>query len=270
MELVYNNGNITASGVECLNIPLTLNCGQAFRWSECGGVWSGVAGGRYLELEQNEHGIVFRNTTAEDFCYWRSYFDLDTDYAAMLAPFERDSVLKTAVRSYYGIRILRQEPWETLCSFIISANNNIPRIKGIIARLCENFGERLNGTAYSFPQPQTLAVLDEQRLAVLRAGFRTKYIIDAARRTASGELDLKAVAAMPLSQACEALKTVKGVGDKVAQCTLLYGFNRLEAFPVDVWVRRVMTQLYPGGLPRCTAGFEGVAQQYLFHYIRQQ
>ena len=270
LRITYQKNDIIVKELECFNLPLTLDCGQAFGWSESGGVWSGVAAGRYLELTQDSSSVVFKNTTAADFEFWSGYFDFERDYAALLKGLESDAVLKSAVRSYYGIRILRQEPWEALCSFIISANNNIPRIKGIIARLRRAYGTQIAGEAYSFPEPQTLAALCEEDLAVIRAGFRAKYILDAARRVASGELDLEAVKHMDVCTANEELKKVKGVGDKVAQCTLLYGFNMLDAFPVDVWVRRVMAQLYPDGLPECAAGIRGVAQQYLFHYIRQQ
>ena len=155
-----------------------------------------------------------------------------------------------------------------MCSFIISQNNNIPRIKGIIERLCTFFGEDLGGGDFSFPSAERLAVLSEQDLAPIRSGFRAKYILDAARRVASGETELEKVAAMPIDEARAELQKIKGVGPKVAECALLYGFGRAEAFPVDVWVKRIMQELYPEGLPACTENVEGIAQQYLFHWRR--
>ena len=167
-----------------------------------------------------------------------------------------------AVEKCGGIRILRQQPWETVISFIISANNNIPRIRGIIDRLCTGFG-----TDGCFPTPEQLAVQTPETLSPLRAGFRTKYILDAARKVADGTLCLDQLADMPLQQAREQLMTVNGIGPKVAECILLYGFHRLDAFPVDTWIKKVLCQCYPDGFPEWIAP-KGVAQQYLFHYIR--
>ncbi|MBR2877035.1 MAG: DNA-3-methyladenine glycosylase 2 family protein, partial [Clostridia bacterium] len=168
---------------------------------------------------------------------------------------------------YNGIRILKQDEWETICSFIISQNNNIPRIKKIIENLCETFGEKC-GEGYSFPKAETLAKLEVEDLDVLRAGFRSKYILDAAQKIASGKVDLEAIKKMDFENAKSELIKIKGVGEKVAQCSLLYGFARMEAFPVDVWVKRIVSELYPEGLPECINGTQGIAQQYLFHWRR--
>lgn len=163
---------------------------------------------------------------------------------------------------------MRQEPWEALCSFIISQNNNIPRIKGIIKRLCESFGEELESGMYTFPSPEVLSGKAPEDLASLRAGFRAKYIIDAANKVSSGEIDFDKIAASPIEFGRQELQKIKGVGKKVAECTLLYGFGKYEAFPEDVWVKRIMAEMYPDGLPACTKGSEGIAQQYLFHWRR--
>ncbi len=250
------------------NLGLTLDCGQAFRWTEKNGVWSGIAYGKSLEIYESDDKLIL-NCSAEDFeTIWKNYFDFDTDYEKIITSYE-ESQLKRAVTEYSGIRILRQEPWEALCSFIISANNNIPRIKGIVSRLCDTFGDGDEGMK-SFPSAERLANLTVEDLAPLRSGFRAKYIIDAAQKVASGEVDFEKIKTNPIEFGREELQKIKGVGAKVAECTLLYGFYKTEAFPIDVWVKRIMSEMYPNGLPECTKGTEGIAQQYLFHWRRMQ
>lgn len=250
------------------NLALTLDCGQAFRWTEKDGKWHGVAFGKPLVVFEKENKIVFE-CSQEDFeNIWKKYFDLDYNYKKVLDNYD-DEYLKSAISEYNGIRILQQEPWEALCSFIISANNNIPRIKGIIHRLCEEFGVGESGIK-AFPSAETLAKLTVDDLAPLRSGFRAKYIIDAAQKVANGTVDLAKIYDEPIEFGREELQKIKGVGAKVAECTLLYGFHKLDAFPVDVWVKRIMAELYPEGLPQCTKGTEGIAQQYLFHWRRMK
>ena len=252
---------------EVFSLSLCLDCGQAFRWEPQGDAFCGVAFGKFLRIEEKNGELIFYNTSEEDFeKIWKPYFDLDTDYGKIIAGYDEENIVK-AVTAYNGIRILRQEPWEALCSFIISQNNNIPRIKGIVSRLCENFGEKV-GEGFTFPCAEKLAVLTPEDLAPLRAGFRAKYIIDAAQKVAGGSVDFKKIEENPIEFGREELQKIKGVGAKVAECTLLYGFHKLSAFPVDVWVKRIMAEMYPEGLPACMEGTEGIAQQYLFHYRR--
>ena len=255
--------------IKCLNIALSCDCGQAFRWTlKENGIVHGIAENKAVDIFQNEEGITFLDTTEEDFKnLWWSYFDLERDYETIVDSFN-DKHIKKALREFYGIRILKQNEWEALCSFIISQNNNIPRIKGIIERLCSTFGEKINKEDYSFPSYEKIAELTEEDLAPLRAGFRNKYILDAARKIKSGEIDIEKIKTMPIEEARQELMKIKGVGKKVAECTLLYGFGRVEAFPVDVWVKRIVEELYPEGLPECIKGNEGIAQQYLFHWRR--
>lgn len=250
------------------DLGLCLDCGQAFRWVQKDGKWHGVAYGKVLTAEQIDNRLIL-DCSAEDFeRIWKIYFDFDCDYEKITASYD-DNYLKSAVSEYSGIRILRQEPWEALCSFIISQNNNIPRIKGIVERLCESFGEGETGKK-SFPSAEKLAKLTVEDLAPLRAGFRAKYIIDAAQKVAGGEVDFNKISNEPIEFGREELQKIKGVGAKVAECTLLYGFHKIEAFPIDVWVKRIMAEMYPDGLPQCTKGTEGIAQQYLFHWRRMQ
>lgn len=250
-----------------LDLDETLDCGQAFRWKkidsdhEC--TYTGSFLNDRLMVSQTGKGrFIFHDTTEEDFLgKWSDYFDFSTDYSALKKQFSADDTLKKACGFAGGIRLLRQDSWECLISFIISQNNNIPRIKGIIDRLCEHYGGL-------FPTPEQLAAETPDSLGYLRSGFRAKYICDAAQRVASGQTDLSAIAAAPVDEARSALKEIKGVGPKVAECVLLFGMYRTEAFPKDVWIKRVLADYYPEGFPEFAAEKAGIAQQYLFHYIR--
>ena len=191
----------------------------------------------------------------------------------MISQFSADKTLYEAASENRGIRILRQEPFETLISFIISQNNNIPRITGIISRLCESFGEKVSdeyGGMYSFPDARTLAGLTAEDLAPLRAGFRVRYILDAANKTARGDVRLDDIYDMTYDDGKAYLKTITGVGDKVADCVLLFAYHKTEAFPSDVWIKRVVAEYYADGLPECMGDYKGIAQQYLFEYFRKR
>ncbi|MBR2284784.1 MAG: DNA-3-methyladenine glycosylase 2 family protein [Ruminococcus sp.] len=250
-----------------LDLDETLDCGQAFRWKK---VWSeyqctytGSFVNEGLTISQLSRGVFRLHDTSEEkfLDIWADYFDLRTDYSELKKKFSEDETLSKACKYAGGIRLLRQNAWECLISFIISQNNNIPRIKGIIDRLCEHYGG-------VFPEAEQLISETPDSLSFLRAGFRSKYICDAAFRTASGDTDLKSIAVLSIDEARTELKKIKGVGPKVAECVLLYGMHRTEAFPVDVWIKRVLEEYYPGGFPEYISENAGIAQQYLFHYIR--
>ena len=260
--------NLVLTDTDNFDISLSLDCGQSFRWEQTDdGCWCGIVKGKYLRLKQEGTTVTFFDTSEEDYLsIWEEYFDLKRDYDALLASYDDEYLIK-ACSQFPGIRILKQDEWEAICSFIISANNNIPRIKGIIKRLCESFGED-TGNGYSFPAPEKLCNLTPDDLAPIRSGFRAKYIIDAAKKLSSGEVDIEKIKSLPFDEAKAELLRIKGVGEKVAQCALLYGFGRMEAFPRDVWVKRIVEELYPDGLPECIKGSEGIAQQYLFHWRR--
>ena len=254
---------------ENFSLADTLDCGQCFRWEAEGDGWyHGVVSRRFCRAKQMPDGLLLEHAAEGDEPFWRNYFDLEVSYAAIRERLCRDRRLARAAAFAPGIRVLRQEPWETLCSFIISQNNNLGRIKGIVARLCDGFGDELSVGIHAFPRPEQLAGHTEKDLAPLRAGWRAGYLLDAADKVASGELDLDEIARMPLDDARAALQTIRGVGPKVAECALLYGFGRRECFPMDVWMKRAMKQLFPKGLPRCARADAGIAQQYIFHYAR--
>lgn len=245
------------------DLAATLTCGQCFRWKRnADGSFSGVAGGRMLTVSPQSPGDALGDP------FWRRYFDLESDYAAICAGLAaQNPVLAAALAETPGVRILRQDPWEALCTFILSQNNNIPRITGIVERLCDCFGDPLPGGGRSFPGPERLAACSVEDLAPLRCGFRASYVLDAARRVAGG-LSLEEIGRLPLAQAREALRQIRGVGPKVAECALLYGLHRLDAFPVDVWMNRAMASFFPGVQPETFGPYAGVAQQALFVYSR--
>ncbi|MGN1089785.1 MAG: DNA glycosylase [Huintestinicola sp.] len=253
---------------EHLSLDETLDCGQAFRWeavpSDCFRTYKGFFKGLPLTVSETEYGkgeFLFHNVSEEDFLnIWLDYFDLNTDYGELKRRFSEDETLSRACDFAGGIRILKQDAEECLISFILSQNNNIPRIKGIIGRLCEMYG--------GFPDFEQLRGVTAEELAPLRAGFRAKYIEDCVKRVTGGELVIADIVKMPTAEAQKALMTVKGIGPKVAMCVLLFGMYKTDAYPVDVWIKRVNERFYPNGLPQCVKGVEGIAQQYLFHYIR--
>jgi N-glycosylase/DNA lyase len=203
---------------------------------------------------------------------WRRYFDLDFDYESARRALCVDDYMASAARFGTGIRILRQDKWEALCSFIISQCNNIPRIKKIVEAMCRQFGDALEfeGREYrSFPSAQRVASLSEADLAPLRCGYRAPYILSAARAVASGLTDLEALADVGSAEAISALKSLPGVGDKVANCVALFGFHMLDVFPVDTWMKRVIKERYGGKLdPAVFGGYAGLAQQYMFFHAR--
>lgn len=247
----------------------TFLCGQCFRWKELpDGSFSGIAYGKKLTVSEKDGIVSVEGIDEKDEALWRNYFDIDADYGKYIRTLSEDETLRKACKCSDGIRILRQEPFETLISFIISQNNNIPRISGIIDRLCQNFGERIFEEDYSFPTAEKLKGIVPEDLSELRAGFRARYICDAVEKVNDGTIDFEEIDRLPLDEAREKLKLIVGVGDKVADCVLLFAFHKLDAFPKDVWVKRIMTEFYPKGLPSCTKGIEGIAQQYLFDYVR--
>lgn len=251
------------------DLAATLDCGQAFRWRKSGeeSFW-GIAMGRRLVIERRGEDVVLRDVNEAEFDgVWRDYFDLGRDYGRLKRLLRREPILRRAIDFAPGIRVLRQEPWEALCSFIMSQNNNIARNKGMIDRLCELMGDSVPG-GWAFPPPERLAGLEPGELAPARCGFRARYIIDAARAVTAGEVSLEEAGRLPLGEARAMLMKICGVGPKVADCTLLYGLGRVECVPVDVWIGRVMERWFPDGLPEWAAPVGGIAQQYLFHYAR--
>lgn len=270
-------------GVGDYSVSKTFDCGQCFRFEVIGDTEldcevGGVALGHPVTFGSLDGELVITCDNVETMLgTWLHYLALDEDYGALEQLIENAlvgddaSVMKRAVAASHGIRILRQEPWETLCSFIISQNNNIPRIKTIISSLSRKFGTPLNASgAFSFPTAEALAKAGEEQLRELKVGFRAAYIANAARRVASGELELDELSRLGDYDAAKAaLMTLHGVGPKVADCTLLFGLGYTEAFPIDTWMKKVAARHFPSGLDHTRFGrAAGLAQQYLFYMER--
>ena len=266
-------GEVEITGAADFDPAKIFECGQCFRWDADGrGEYTGVAFGRAARLRRDGESI-FITGTLEDFeTAWRGYFDLDRDYEQIRERLCIDDFMRKATGFGAGIRILRQDKWEALCSFIISQCNNIPRIKKIISTLCREFGDSFSfgdEVFFAFPSAARLALLGEEDLAPLRCGYRAEYIIGAAKAVASGALDLDAMSIGSAADARAALKKLRGVGDKVADCVALFGLHMLDAFPLDVWMKRAVAEHYgPDFDPSVFSPYAGVAQQYMFHYAR--
>ena len=269
LDIVERGGKVVA-GAEDFDPALIFDCGQCFRWDvDENGRWHGIAKGRALEVERRGDEVEIGCTRDEFEEVWRDYFDMDRDYAALRARISVDPFTAAATEYGMGIRVLNQEFWETFCSFVISQCNNIARIKGIVSRLCAMYGEEIGEGMYAFPSAERIAALEPEDLAPLRSGYRAAYIVAAARAVAEGRISAEELRPLDTKAAIKRLCTVEGVGVKVASCTLLFGVGKPDAFPVDVWVRRALKEHYPEGFDGSVFGNDaGVAQQYIFHYIR--
>lgn len=255
------------------DIDQIAQSGQCFRFYKIAeGQYTLIAGGRFLELKQQGSDVSFSCTEEEFDIVWRRYFDLDADYGRYKrAVAKRDHYLQAAVAAGGGLRILRQELWETIVCFIISQQNNIPRITKCVENLCLLFGEAChnkNGKVYyAFPTPSQLASGTIEALAPVRLGYRARYILAAARQVVSGEVDLDAIRHMKYDEAKVELMKLTGVGLKVAECICLFALHHIDAFPVDTHIRQMLDHHYPKGFPLSRyRGFAGVMQQYAFYY----
>jgi N-glycosylase/DNA lyase len=271
--------------VQNYDLAATLTSGQAFRWQGHGQSWTGVIGNRWVRLH-SQPGIITAETAepVSDWSWLRHYLQLNLDLEQVLATFPKDDPMRTAVAACHGLRLLRQDPWECLASFILSSTKQIVQIRQIISQLCELYGNPvavLPGCPpeRAFPTPQRLADTSEAELRACKMGFRAPHLLSAARAVAAGKLDLRFLSGLPLGSAREALVDLPGVGRKIADCVLLFACGFPTAFPVDVWVLRALRELYfprrriaPARLLEFTSSYfgpnAGYAQQYLFHYMR--
>jgi N-glycosylase/DNA lyase len=294
------------------DLAATLDSGQVFRWRQFENFWHGVIGKQFVRLTQTEKGIHAQTAApVDDWNFLREFLQTETDLSAILKTFPDDEPMRAAVASCRGLRLLRQEPWECLASFILSSTKQIVQIRQIVALLCERFGERLappppvgravpcppppaNGRRlvrhdgahgvmrpanFSFPSPQRIATCSEADLRACKMGFRAPGLLNAARQIAGGQLDLEKIRALDYAAARAELMKLHGVGGKIADCVLLFGYGFDAAFPVDVWIERALQELY---FPRRRASDKrlhrfaathfgphaGYAQQYLFHFMR--
>jgi N-glycosylase/DNA lyase len=278
-------GSSKIFNVRDYDLAATLASGQAFRWQELDGGWVGVIGSHWVRLRADEFSISA--TCAEPISDWRwltEYLQVQLDLNEMLMKFPDDEPMRAAVTACRGLRLLRQEPWECLASFILSSTKQIVQIRQIIALLCERFGDPVPaganyGPAYAFPTPARLARCTEAELRACKMGFRAPYLLETARLLTAGQFDLARLHNLPVEIAREELIKLPGVGRKIADCVLLFAYGFQTAFPVDVWVMKALRQLY---FPKRKVNMQrlhrfaaehfgtcgGYAQQYLFHYMR--
>jgi len=278
------------------DLDATLDSGQAFRWRPDNGSWVGVIGRHRVRLTRTHDGIrAETGGPVTDWRWLRNYLQTDMDLDAVLKTFPDDAPMRQAVAACRGLRVLRQDPWECLASFILSSTKQIVQIRQIIALLCERFGEPLNPCSaepvvrpdsaagrtlhFTFPSPEKIAGLTESELRACKMGFRAPHLLAAAQRIAEGTFELERLRHLPLAEARAELTLLRGVGVKIADCVLLFAYGFDGAFPVDVWVERALRELY---FPRRRVGDKrlrhfaathfgphaGHAQQYLFHYMR--
>lgn len=275
MKVQEYKNYVELSELSCFSVEKIFDCGQCFRFDPdpLGGVSGIYRGRKYRFTQESDDRVKIYNISKADF--EENLFDflsLDLDYESMNLDIESrfggDNTIKEAINQGKGIRILRQDSFETLISFIISQNNNIPRIKKLVEALCRECGEK-SGDGYAFPTPEAIVDLGVDKLREMKTGFRAAYIYDAAIKVAEGEIDLEKLKELDTDTALTELQRIKGVGLKVASCVALFGLNKLDTFPVDVWIKRVLEKYYPAGLDISTLGdYRGLSQQYLFYYER--
>lgn len=251
--------------------------GQCFRWEPAGAGYRIIAHGRCLRIAPADAGRLFSLSCGqEEFDrIWKDYFDLETSYRAVRARIdpERDPFLFRASQEERGIRILRQDPWETLVSFIISQNRNIPAIRRSVRLLCGMCGEKRADSAgetyFTFPEPEAVASLSGEELCACRLGYRARYVHDAAVKCMENPDRLESLREAPEEDTIRSLMEICGVGVKVANCESLFGLHHLNAFPVDVWMKRVLSEHYPDGYPfEKYSPYNGIYQQYMFAWYR--
>jgi len=273
MNIVAHENEVEITGVSDFDLEKIFECGQCFRWNaDETGAYVGVAYGRVARMRRRGDS-VFISGSLDDFeNIWRSYLDLDRDYAEIRNNLAIDDFMRSATDFGAGIRMLKQDKWEALCSFIISQNNNIPRIKAIVESLCREFGDPISFEGmqhYTFPSAEKLADVSIESLAPLRCGYRAAYIISAAKAVTSGAVDLDALASNSPCVARTELKKIRGIGNKVADCVMLFGFHMLDAFPIDVWMERAVAEHYGKNFdPSIFSPYAGIAQQYIFYFKR--
>lgn len=276
MKYNYQNGCLTISGLNPFSLDQCLCCGQAFRWKPQNGGFFGIALSRAVFARQHGDTLYLRGIHQTDAPAFLRYFDLERDYDSLQKTYSQDPFLHEGISYARGLRVLAQPPFETLITFIISANNNVRRITRIVDALCTCFGRPLE-CGYDFPTPQALASAGEDVLSDCGAGYRAGYI----KRTASMVADgfcLETLADLPYEMARKTLTALPGVGLKVADCVALYGLSFMQSFPFDVWMRRVLHHIYKFDgqtdaqmrrfVDNKFGPFAGIAQQYLFHFAR--
>jgi len=267
------------------DLAATLSSGQAFRWTLAGEYWEGIVGQHWVRLKCLPDAILAQTAVpVSDWSWLGHYLQTDVQVESILVTFPQDEAMRASIAYCRGLRLLRQDPWECLASFILSSTKQIVQIQQIVALVCQRFGVPLvvssgHSPVYSFPTAERLAAASEHELRVCKMGFRAPNILRSAQMVARGEVDLEHLGHLPLAEAREVLVRLPGVGQKIANCVLLFAYGFQGAFPVDVWVMKALRQLYfPKRRPKAQRLLRftntyfgpnaGYAQQYLFHYMR--
>ena len=267
------------------DLAATLSSGQAFRWRYVGDAWEGVIGEHWVRLKAEPEAICAEAAERiSDWSWLTEYLQSNLDLASVLLTFPRDEPLQASVAACRGLRLLRQDPWETLASFILSSTKQIVQIQQIVGFLCVRFGRPLvvlegHEPVHAFPTAERLALASESELRACKMGFRAPNLLKSARMINDGSVDLARIADLSVDEAREKLCELPGVGHKIANCVLLFAYGFQQAFPIDVWVMKALRQLYfPKRRPTAKRLIKftnsyfgpnaGYAQQYLFHYMR--
>lgn len=284
VNVYIKDNDLIVEALADFDVGQTLECGQCFHFEKLDeNEYALAAFGRLLHIKQTEDKVIFYNTTFDDFeNIWKNYFDLERDYAEIKKILlSKDEKLKEAIDTMYGVRLLNQEFVETLISFIISQNKQIPHIKQIVANISKQYGEYLGEISghsfYSFPDIARLQNVTEEDLRECKTGFRAPYIRNAIELVCQQTITVQQLSVLDTKSCCDKLKLIKGVGNKVANCVMLFGLGKRDAFPVDVWIKRIMETLYFNGQDTANeviekfandiyGEFGGYAQQYLFYY----
>ncbi|HHW49753.1 MAG TPA: 8-oxoguanine DNA glycosylase [Clostridiaceae bacterium] len=283
-NVIEKNDRVIVENVRDFEPVHIFECGQCFRWlKQDDGSYTGVALGKVVNVSYDNGTLQIINATVNDFINtWFGYFDLGRDYSVIKQQLAKDNIMKKAIEFGHGIRILKQDIWETLISFIISANNRIPMIMKVVASISEMYGEEIifdSKKYYAFPAVDKLAGSSVEKLKVCKGGFRCKYIAETSVLVRDKAVDLNALSGMSADDARKELAKLPGVGNKVADCVLLYSGTKYDVFPTDVWVKRVMEELYfkreatfkeiQDFARKYFGELSGFAQQYLFYYARE-
>lgn len=258
---------------EDFNLTKIADSGQCFRMNQRDdGSWSIIAEDRYCVATVDHLDIVTIDCPSDDNGFWKEYFDLNTDYSRFRESADKtDAFLSAAVDCGKGIRILRQDPWEMLITFIISQRKNIPAIKACVEKLCTRWGSEIEKGVYAFPTPEELSKATLSELSDCSLGYRAEYVYLAAKAVSNEEVDLYGLMDLSDEDLLTELLKFKGVGVKVANCVSLFGYYRIAAFPIDVWIDRVQKAYYNGRFPvEKYQGYAGIMQQYIFYYARKE
>lgn len=266
----------------CFDLSLSMGCGQVFGWERSGDWYYGVVDGVAIALRQIQDKVAFEAEKPISVPRIIDYLGLDHDIALILKEITLDDFMRRAVESVGNLRLFKQDPWLCLCAYILSSNNRVERIDQVYKLIARKFGTRKSvrgHSVYLWPKPERIASLNEQDLRKCGAGFRAEYLLEASRAVAQGHLDLVSLGNLPYEDARAKLMEIKGVGEKISDCVLLFAYARYESFPVDVWIKRAMEKVYFRG--RSTSAhaiaefarnyfgrYAGYAQQYIYHYAR--